>query len=78
MAKHREFVVDCENVTEDVWVPSRLWFLGDEQKIVRCRDCKYYHDKIQACQFFADDAWDNRTYVTVEPDGFCKWGEPNE
>lgn len=46
-------------------------------EIVRCRDCKYYG--------FYNSSWCRRTYEsvpggtcdyqTVEPDGFCKWGE---
>ena len=49
------------------------------ERIVRCRDCKHYSDHewvlvtdvSDVCHFFGDG-------VKVEPDGFCKWGEPRE
>ena len=49
------------------------------EHIVRCRDCKHYSDHewvlvtdvSDVCHFFGDG-------VRVEPDGFCKWGEPRE
>ena len=51
------------------------WLTGEE--IVRCRDCKHadevmtrYAGLQYACMKF-DDA-------TVEPDGFCAWGERAE
>lgn len=47
------------------------------EPVVRCRDCKYYGSY--------NGSWCRRTYEpvpsgtydyqTVEPDGFCKWGE---
>lgn len=76
--KSREYVVDCEYVTEGVWVPSRLWVLDGEQAIVRCKNCRHYHDKIESCSLLAPDPWDERNFVSVEPDGFCKWGEIRE
>ena len=49
-------------------------------KVVRCRDCKHYseHEWIIAtdvsdvCHFWHGEP------TKVEPDGFCKWGEPRE
>lgn len=49
------------------------------ERIVRCRDCKHYSDHewvlvtdvSDVCHFFGDG-------VRVEPDGFCKWGEPRK
>lgn len=48
--------------------------------IVRCKDCKHYseHEWIIAtdvsdvCHFWHGEP------TKVEPDGFCKWGEPRE
>lgn len=50
-------------------------------EIVRCRDCKHY-----GC--YDSSTWCSRTYEqvpsgtcdyqTVEPDGFCAWGERND
>lgn len=49
----------------------------ERERIVRCRDCKHYGSY--------NGSWCRRTYEpvpsgtydyqTVEPDGFCKWGE---
>lgn len=53
------------------------WYVESEP-IVRCRDCKYY-----GC--YDGSMWCSRTYEqvpggtcdyqTVDPDGFCAWGE---
>ena len=52
--------------------------LDQNQPIVRCRDCRYYG-------YYDGSTWCSRTYEqvpsgtcdyqTVEPDGFCAWGE---
>ena len=79
-----EYVVDLNGVeTKEVVTDDdrfmALWGLPVRERIVRCRDCKYYsdHEWILAtdvsdvCHFFGDG-------VKVEPDGFCKWGELGE
>ena len=76
-----EYIVDLNGVeTKEVVTDDDrlmvLWGLPVRERIVRCRDCKYYadHEWIIAtdvsdvCHFWADG-------VKVEPDGFCKWGE---
>lgn len=41
------------------------------ERIVRCRDCKYYENgDDRTCEYFGAD-W-------VKPDGFCAWGEHKE
>lgn len=48
-----------------------------DERIVRCRDCRYYADHewviatdvSDVCHFWADG-------VKVEPNGFCKWALP--
>ena len=54
------------------------------ERIVRCRDCKHSHKDGTLCNFFASwvpiaggDEYECMP-VEVEPDGFCKWGEPKE
>ena len=54
-----------------------------EERIVRCRDCKSFHTvdlsniygnhehDVTYCLRFVDGM-----LMEVEPDGFCKWGEP--
>ena len=36
--------------------------------IVRCRDCKHYHEYQDLCERL-------RPGMVVDPDGFCAWGE---
>ena len=46
--------------------------LDMRQPIVRCRDCKHYHEAgIASYTPFCE--WMNDSDVT--PDGFCAWGE---
>lgn len=47
------------------------WYVESEP-IVRCRDCKHYHEAgIASYTPFCE--WMNDSDVT--PDGFCAWGE---
>lgn len=70
----------CNAKVGDVWVIG-----GDKHElIVRCRDCKHSHKDGTLCNFFASwvpiaggDEYECMP-VEVEPDGFCKWGEPKE
>jgi hypothetical protein len=59
-----------------------------EERIIRCMDCRHFHSHdavwaeppktsvptivtmVDSCDFWAG------TECVVEPDGFCKWGEP--
>ena len=54
------------------------------ERIVRCRDCKHSHKDGTLCNFFASwvpiaggDEYECMP-VEVQPDGFCKWGDPRE
>lgn len=67
-----------------VWVDD-LPDLKRGERIVRCMDCKYMFDWAydrMLCKMWADGGIDddakNVLYPTVEPDGFCAWGEPRE
>lgn len=58
------------------------WLTGE--RIVRCRDCKHSHKDGTLCNFFASwvpiaggDEYECMP-IEVEPNGFCKWGEPRE
>jgi hypothetical protein len=66
-----------------LWVDD-LPDLKRGERIVRCRDCKHSHKDGTLCNFFASwvpiaggDEYECMP-VEVEPDGFCKWGEPKE
>ena len=58
-------------------VPPFLWTkrLREErlrEKVVRCRDCKWYtHSSFHRCDLYSIEH-------EVEPDGFCAWGERRE
>lgn len=49
--------------------------LSFKEKIVRCRDCRYYVEewnrKFRRSTIYCD--WLDGAHV--EPDGFCAWGE---
>ena len=57
---------------------------GRKKRLVRCKDCKHgFEDGGRVeCLGPLTEPWDdyndapNHTYV--EPNGFCKWGEPRE
>lgn len=40
-----------------------------EERIVRCRDCKF------CMSYWGADYCDYFKHVTNDPDGFCAWGE---
>lgn len=55
----------------------------EHKPLVRCRDCKFYHEVVgvvdssellakKCCWYF--DTWANE----VNPDGFCAWGKKKE
>ena len=41
------------------------------EEVVRCRDCKYGVDEGLWCKHFANYG----DLPTVQPDGFCAWGD---
>ena len=45
------------------------------EEIVRCRDCRAMRVKYGNTGI---ECWMNGEPFTVEPDGFCKWGERKE
>ena len=70
-----EYIYD----TSRVETQPEQGFTGEE--IVRCRDCKYYKEKVykwvnnwtrteKTCEVFDG--------CRVDSDGFCKWGERRE
>lgn len=64
-----EHIIDWdENLVIDTFSKNSL-----REEIVRCRDCRHYHDTYNSCVKFGD-VWHDR-YATVDPEGFCAWGE---
>lgn len=58
-----EFIVEADCGSDEMVIKER---------IVRCRDCKYYQPEMYHnidCEWFM---------FNVEPDGFCAWGEKND
>ena len=53
------------------------WAFEQKEEIVRCRDCKHYEETDtmfgfdNTCNWWAEEP-------TVDPDGFCAWGERRE
>ena len=86
-----EYVIDLSGVevktikeAHGIETIEALWGLPVRERIVRCRDCKHSHKDGTLCNFFASwvpiaggDEYECMP-VEVEPDGFCKWGEPKE
>ena len=69
-----EYIIDWdENLVIDTFSKNSL-----REEIVRCMDCLHYGS-------YDGSSWCSRTYEqvpsgtcdyqTVEPDGFCAWGE---
>lgn len=63
----------------DRWFADQ--YSAPRERIVRCRDCAYGEPSGLpcgwiACRNFNDPLDDER--ATVEPDGFCAWGEPRD
>lgn len=44
---------------------------ADVVKVVRCKDCSFWHGNTQYCGKFSIPNWAQRT----PPDGFCAFGE---
>ena len=63
-----EFVIRIEGIGDS----ERIAQL---EEIVRCRDCAHGWKDGTLCNFFADFDDGQIIPATVEPDGFCKWGE---
>lgn len=67
MTTSREYVIECDHVTGDVWSPTHLFV--DESvahEVVRCRDCE--HMLLGWCDLLEFKAPD------MEEHGFCAWG----
>lgn len=43
-------------------------FGWQREEIVRCRNCKHYHEYQDLCERL-------KPWMVVDPDGFCAWGE---
>ena len=88
MSEYRptEYVVDFGDCRSNQFVRLNMALIDQngaklQERIVRCRDCKYY-----GC--YDGSTWCSRTYEqvpsgtcdyqTVEPNGFCAWGERND
>lgn len=55
---------------------TAVFISGDKlPEIVRCRDCRWLdHHNLYLCMLPDGDG--GYACWVVEPDGFCKWGEP--
>ena len=72
-----EYVIEIPDYAPPFDPFARAASLGEE--IVRCRDCKYNDEVINACDHpwitpLRSDVPLNYIFSTV-PDGFCAWGK---
>lgn len=70
----KEYIVDVDGYIEDYEIEVHCpdWA---KEKIVRCRDCKYFSDiAFLSCDFFTD-VYGNPSEL-LDDKGFCAWGEP--
>ena len=72
MRRPREYVIECEHVTDAVWSPVRM-FVDESvsRPLVRCRDCRHAAERNGrlVCRVRP------MTMHVTEPDGFCHRGE---
>ena len=79
-----EYVVDLTNAEVRTGLSdiSALWGLPVFERIVRCRDCRYYDEIIHACDHpcvtpLRGDCPENWIFSCFDND-FCAWGKPRE
>lgn len=75
--ERREYIVlyECDGDT--------MFDMGTKERIVRCRDCKYFYEDRRCTSigwvdvFVCDsEQWSTSSLIPshkVEPDGFCAW-----
>lgn len=76
----REYVVECEHITENVWWPAKNYVQDNGNnigyfRVVRCDDCKWYDDESESCTQFQSLPYGDRVEVMTCRNGFCAWGE---
>ena len=77
-----EYIVDVGDADElhfAAFVRRAEFYFGYpvREEIVRCRDCKHYgsYNGSWCCRTYEPVPGGTCDYQTVEPDGFCAWGE---
>ena len=69
--KTRNYVIECERITGDVWSPLHMFVDASvAAPVVRCKDCKHYTDDEMEYYHYCG-SWCEQ----VTPDGYCAWGE---
>lgn len=71
--KLEEYIVDYRSVKiNDVDVTVSM---ARGQKIVRCKDCRFYHDDYGYCEYWGDVFHHWEGHDRIDKDGFCDKGE---
>ena len=65
----------CEVVTEHELCGDVHHYVR-RKRVVCCRDCVFTEEEGRFCNFFTDESGEISIPASVEPDGFCAWGEP--
>ena len=85
----KEYIVDLSNAATKKMSEaspderiSLLWGLPVRERIVRCKDCKYYDEIIHACDHphitpLRGDCPENWIFSCFD-NGFCAWGVSRE
>lgn len=70
-----EEVIGCrEPMGEGLY---NMWLTNE--RIVRCKDCRMSEMSGTRCRLWRTlDLFRTPVHAYVEPNGFCKWGEPRE
>lgn len=74
----REYVIECEHTSGDVWTPVGLYAIdGTNPRVVRCWDCK--HGGLDQTEHeFRKPIWCGLWGVDRAVDWFCASGAPKE
>lgn len=76
-----EFIVPCYEEAGLLWVHGVHGKVGENQEVVRCRDCRFAEPDNGERKQFAGTFWcallTEGLGHNVLPDDFCAWGERN-
>lgn len=59
---------DLQLLVDAVGIIGEMFKSGQISEVVRCKECKYFYKASKYCSEF----------MTMDEDGFCKWGERRE
>lgn len=73
--KTRNYVIECERITGDVWSPLHMFVDASvAAPVVRCGDCRWYRAPLPSLGNVAMCKRNVVSAIPVDEDGFCAWG----